>query len=325
MVTTNTPPRRRSFFGPLLLIGIGTLWLLGTFGVISVGNLWVLLRLWPLLLIAAGLDLLFGRLHPLISALISLVTVGLAVAAVLFAPQLGLAPGGWTGAFPMFLGGTRGSGHIITESRAVSGFDGVAFSSFGNVEIVQGDAEALTIETDDDVLPQLRTEVRGNTLYIGETQPENWFRRVQPTHGITYRLTVKTLSRLDVSGAGEVHVAGLTTDNLDVSLSGAGSLKLDGLEAKAATFRLSGAGSLQAAGQAPRQDVRLSGFGEYRGGDLESQTADVAISGAGSVTVWVTQSLTAQIGGAGSVRYYGSPTVSKSITGAGSVEGLGSK
>ncbi len=51
-----TPPRRRGIFLPLLMIVIGVILLLNTLGSLP-GNPWsLLLRLWPLLLIAGGLD-----------------------------------------------------------------------------------------------------------------------------------------------------------------------------------------------------------------------------------------------------------------------------
>lgn len=49
------PPRRRSFAGPFVLIVIGTLCLLGTMRVLSVGRMWhIFANYWPLLLIVWG-------------------------------------------------------------------------------------------------------------------------------------------------------------------------------------------------------------------------------------------------------------------------------
>lgn len=79
----------RSLFWPLLLIGVGLVWLLGNLGVISAANLSVLARLWPLFLIAIGLDLLIGRRSALLGALIGLGTVVLVVALMLAGPSLG--------------------------------------------------------------------------------------------------------------------------------------------------------------------------------------------------------------------------------------------
>jgi hypothetical protein len=57
---------------PTLLIGAGIVFLLQNLGVLPEGIWYQIWRLWPLLLIAIGLDLLVGRRNPLISVLIVL-------------------------------------------------------------------------------------------------------------------------------------------------------------------------------------------------------------------------------------------------------------
>ncbi len=53
--------RKSSMFGPIVLIGLGILFLLSNLNVIDL-NFWELLfRFWPVFLIAAGLDILLGR------------------------------------------------------------------------------------------------------------------------------------------------------------------------------------------------------------------------------------------------------------------------
>jgi hypothetical protein len=52
--------RRGSLFGPAILVVLGIVFLLNNLGVTSFG-VWDLVRLWPIFLIAAGLDLLIGR------------------------------------------------------------------------------------------------------------------------------------------------------------------------------------------------------------------------------------------------------------------------
>jgi hypothetical protein len=315
-------PRYRSIFWPLVLIAVGTLWLLSNFNVISGSNLFALVRLWPLLLIAIGLDILFGR-RPLISGLIAVVTVGAMVAAVIFAPQLGLAGADWRW-FNSFPGtSVRGSGTVIEQNREVSNFDGVQFAAFGELTIRQGERERLVITADDNLLQYIETEVRGGTLEIDVTAPNLGFNTTRP---IRYDLTVKSLKSLVHSGAGNVELVSLSGGDLEVRLSGAGNVVLKDLDLTGQLDgRLSGAGNLEAVGQAARQDIVVSGFGEYRGGDLQTQSADIQLSGAGSATVWAEESLDARISGAGSVRYYGSPSVTKRVTGLGSVDSAGDK
>ena len=57
----NKKSNRSSPLGPVLLILIGGILLLNVLGVLDWSIWWSLLRLWPILLIAAGLELLLGR------------------------------------------------------------------------------------------------------------------------------------------------------------------------------------------------------------------------------------------------------------------------
>ncbi len=53
--------RREGLVGPIFLIGLGTVFLLSNFGMLNL-NVWTtILRLWPVLLIAIGLDIAIGR------------------------------------------------------------------------------------------------------------------------------------------------------------------------------------------------------------------------------------------------------------------------
>ena len=53
--------RRGSLVGPVILLGLGIVFLLNNLGVLEWSVWEVIFRLWPVLLIAAGLDFLIGR------------------------------------------------------------------------------------------------------------------------------------------------------------------------------------------------------------------------------------------------------------------------
>ena len=84
----------RSIFWPVLLIGVGVIWLLGSLNLIPVPNLRLLLRLWPLALVVIGLDILIGRRSPVISSIIGIGSIALIIALLFLAPTLGFEPGG---------------------------------------------------------------------------------------------------------------------------------------------------------------------------------------------------------------------------------------
>ena len=78
-------------FWPLVLVGAGVLLLLSNLGYVPWQSWTVLWRLWPLLLIALGIDVLIGQ-HSMVGAIVSglliLALIGGAVAIVLFAPHI---------------------------------------------------------------------------------------------------------------------------------------------------------------------------------------------------------------------------------------------
>ena len=76
------PPRRSGLVGPTILIGLGLLFLLNNLGVLSWAIWPEIARLWPLLLIAVGLDLLFGRRSALGSLIAALLVLAALVAAI---------------------------------------------------------------------------------------------------------------------------------------------------------------------------------------------------------------------------------------------------
>ena len=83
----------RSFFWPVVLIGVGLVWLLVNLGLLPGGSLGILFRLWPLLLIFIGLDLIFARRLPLVGGLLGLLAVLVVIGLMIVGPRLGFAPG----------------------------------------------------------------------------------------------------------------------------------------------------------------------------------------------------------------------------------------
>lgn len=218
----------------------------------------------------------------------------------------------------------NGSGKIITEERPVGDFTAIHFTGFGELILVQGDQEALTITTDDNLLPYLKTRVSQGTLTIAFDE-QGWTPLVRPTQSMRYHLTVKTLTHLDLSGAATVAADRFNANQLTLIESGAGEIRIADLTANQVTVEMSGAGTVDLAGKVTAQTVEISGFGAYRAGDLTSQTAQVTLSGAGEATVWVHEQLDAELSGAGTIRYYGSPRLTADSSGIGNIKHLGDK
>lgn len=253
----------------------------------------------------------------------------------------------------------NGSGTIVTEDRAVSGFDKVDLQSIGNLTIIEGDKESLTIEADDNLMEYITTDVFNNALEIG-MEPNI---SIDPSRAIEYTLTVKSLSSIVLSGFGNINAAELNAEDIEIKLSGSGNMTLGDLKTENALLRVSGFGNINVdnmvvdqptleisgsgdidvnqmqaitmnlkisgfgnadiTGTANDQDIQIVGSGNYHGEDLESESASVKITGFGDATVWANSNLDVTITGSGNLEYYGSPKVTQTMTGFGKVNSLG--
>ena len=321
--------RRRSLFWPFVLIATGVVWFLVQLRAIPVENLWALMYIWPFFLMAIGVGLILRSFWAATRMIVSGLTVLGMVLAIIFAPQLGWNRVPAWGSFHLgdwgsFNGSVGGSGVVVSQNREVADFNSVEINFPVELTIRQGKSASLTVEAEDNLLPQLATRVSGDTLYIENSQPD-WIKRVNPTRPVRVNMTVRDMQRVDFPTAGTLLVETLDTDHLQISISGAGTVTLSNLTAHNLTVNLSGAGNITASGSVDSLSTDISGFGSFQGGDLASQAASITISGAGSAIVWAKSSLSAEISGTGSVRYYGSPSVQRNVSGLGSVTGLGNK
>ncbi len=220
------------------------------------------------------------------------------------------------GMMPVF-----GSRNLISETRAVSGYDKVVVSGGGTLEIIQDGSKSVTIQTDDNMMQYVTSEVRGGTLYLGmHTNGQS----VSPS-ALNISLHVKEMSGINTSGSWEVSSAAISGQDLAIGISGSGKVQMSGLSLTSLAVTSSGSGNVSLAGTTGSQSIDISGSGKYAAGDLSSQSANVTISGSGTVTLWTTGTLTVHVSGSGNVSYYGTPQVSFVQSGSGNIHNLGNK
>lgn len=195
-----------------------------------------------------------------------------------------------------FSGGTTttGSGVMKTEQRSVPAFTSVDISGAYDVQIVAQKEQSLEIEGDDNLLPLIKTEVKGNVLTIGNEQGLS-------TRGkLRVRLSVPKLDGITTSGASDIIISNVKSD----------AFKID----------TSGAGSLQISGETKTLEAKLSGAGDINAKDLRAEKVNITSSGAANAEVYASEELQASVSGAGNINYYGDPkVVSKDISGVGSL------
>lgn len=211
------------------------------------------------------------------------------------------------------------SGKVVAETREASGFSAVRLALPGTVVLRQADTHLVSVEADDNLLPEIETVVERESLVIR-------FRRgINPTGRATIRLLVSapSFSALSIAGSGEIVAESLRTPALSISIAGSGDAKIDRLEAESLTAAIAGSGDVKVAGRADELSLKIAGSGDVVAGSLDTKRAKVSVSGSGDAVLLVRESLSVSIAGSGDVRYHGDPQVTRKVAGSGSVKRLG--
>ena len=190
----------------------------------------------------------------------------------------------------------EGSGVLALQERTVKTFQAIEIAGSADVDVSIGEPQSVIIETDDNILPLIETEVRGDTLVI------------------------RTVSNTSIISEHPIHVIIIVKSLDTVRIAGSGNMNIEGLAAEKLQIELPGSGNITATGTAERVVVSLGGSGNILCGDLAAQSAEININGSGNVTVDTSESLDVHISGSGNVHYRGNPAIiNKSVSGSGSV------
>lgn len=187
--------------------------------------------------------------------------------------------------------GVPGSGTPKTELRPVSGFTAVAVSDAISVDVATAGEARVEISGDDNVVPLIKTELKGDRLTIAT------HKSFKPKVPLVIRVAAPQVTELVVSGASSVVLHDVHGDNLKLGLEGASKLHADG-----AVHQL----TLEVDGASMADLDRLT---------AERATANVA--GASEAEIAVSKALDAHVSGASTLSYRGDPPALKQdVTGA---------
>jgi hypothetical protein len=112
----------------------------------------------------------------------------------------------------------------------VRGFKSVSVVSSGEVIITQNGEESLSVQTDDNIMPYIKTDVIAGTLVLGVTA-EARDKDLRPSEGIVFILTVDDLSGMEITGSGDITCSSLQSDRFGIKVIGSGDIRLHSLEA----------------------------------------------------------------------------------------------
>lgn len=190
--------------------------------------------------------------------------------------------------------GVEGNGIDKTEKRNVSKFTSVEVDGAFNVYIECQKKQSIEVKGDSNILPQIITRVKGNTLQITTS------RSICPKRSLEVKIFADNVEKVSVSGAVDLSISGVNNNNLDLGIDGSGDIK--------------------ASGKTKNLKVDVSGSGDLKAKELKSENANISVNGAGNAIVNASKKIKAEINGAGDITYYGNPKeVIKNISGAGDI------
>ena len=211
----------------------------------------------------------------------------------------------------------RGSGTLVSNEVNVSDFKGIDFGGGATLVYEQKPGSPyLKIETDDNIYPLLRVEVKDGTLHIGSSE------NISPTKFNIYTNS-STLEYLGVSGSIKATLKGkLETSMLDIYISGSGSITAEDLVCEKLRTKVSGSADFFVVGKASSIDSHISGSGKVVATELVADTVSCSVSGSGDFFVTAQKYLKVSISGSGNVKYKGNPQIDQSISGSGKISRL---
>ncbi|MFD2513965.1 head GIN domain-containing protein [Pontibacter locisalis] len=217
---------------------------------------------------------------------------------------------------PLMAQQLRGNGNVKTQTRKVSGFEGVDVSGGFYVEIVQGSNEGLKLEAEENLLDNIKTEVKNGVLHIYNDKS------LSSTKGMKAYITVKELNKIDISGG--VKVVGKSTfrtNTMNIDMSGGSKVAL-AVEAKQLRADMSGASKVELAGKADDVSLEMSGASNVDASELEAKNVKVGASGASKVKVFAKDTLAIDASGASAIYYKGTPSITAETSAAAKVARL---
>jgi Putative auto-transporter adhesin, head GIN domain len=182
-------------------------------------------------------------------------------------------------------------GPQTTQTRDVADFTRIENSTSVDVRLRVGEPERVRVRAGENVIKDVRTEVRDGTLHV--------------------------MFHHDGFGGSDVVVEASVPKLTGIAASGSGDIDVDGIDTGAFGLRSTGSADIALAGTVGRLAVDLGGSGDADLAGLAAREARVVVGGSGDAEVRAAGRLDIDIEGSGDVRYHGNPAVTQRVDGSG--------
>ena len=190
------------------------------------------------------------------------------------------------------------SENVVTKEYKLTAFEEVKMSGVGNVELIQSESKNGIVEltAPDNYIELYKFESNGKRLDISFTK-----RAINiQTKDVKIKVYTSDLIKIQNSGAANINMEKLDTDQMEILNSGVGSINISGI--------------------ADNVELTTSGVGSINASGLKALNVKARVSGVGSIECYASEKIEGRVSGVGSLRYAGNPKVKDTNrTGVGSI------
>lgn len=209
----------------------------------------------------------------------------------------------------------EGNGNVTTQNRSVTSGEKIKLLGSMDVFVSQG-ATGVKVETDENLIPYIVTEMDGDWLEIRSKDGYN----LNTSNDIKVYVTTPNIRSVELTGSGNISFTQKFSGSepMDFRISGSGDIKAE-VNAPDIDVHISGSGNLHIAGETQKIGIQIAGSGNFDGPALKTEKADVKIAGSGDAELYAENAINASIAGSGNIKYRGNAVVDSHVAGSGSV------
>jgi hypothetical protein len=174
----------------------------------------------------------------------------------------------------------------------------LALASPDKVVVVQGDKLDIKVSGDADAIEALRFNIEDGRLGIMRERDS----KVAGT--ATVAVTMPAAREFDLLGSGNIEAPAMV-DKAEVNIAGSGNVAVARMAAERLQVNVMGSGTLSTAGTAERLDFNVAGSGKLAARGLKVESAEVNIAGSGGGEFASDGRVSANVAGSGDVTVYG--------------------
>lgn len=187
-----------------------------------------------------------------------------------------------------------GDGQVASETRPIGPVAALSADGAFALTVKQGPSPQLTIETDKNLLPIVKTDFSNGRLDVYTDRSYSVDGRIKVT------VTSPDISEIAASGSNDIVAEGMAADTLAIVLNGSNNATL--------------------AGRVSALKAQMNGSNRLAARSLTVDSAKITMNGSGNAAVNTSQQITAEISGAGAISVYGNPKARTSrVNGAGKI------